>query len=244
MKIAIRHALAAVVVILAAARPAVAADGDAAVVEALLRFVDALEAGDAKALEQTISAETSFHERARKTFVDMAVAQKALEKSAVAKFGEEGKKFRCGFDLIVNSMDRKTIASAKVKFEEGTRIARIEKTGELAPMELRRGQDGQWQVVLEQIEGEEDTEHYYGPPPYPQPGFGMTRQAVLAGIKTNRTNAIIEAFKQTAARIGSGELTTATAAQAELNAKLSAASADAAKARAAIPSGRMKGGRD
>jgi len=239
MKIRIGHALAALVLIVVAARPAAAAEGDAAVIATLLRFVDALEAGDAKTLEQLVAAgDTAAQERSRRIFVDLAVAQKGLEKAALSKFGEEGKQFRCGFDLIVNVADRKTIASAKVSFDDPGRSARVEKTGELAPMALRRGPDSQWQVVLDPIEYEEDTEYHYGPPPYPQPG--MMRVAALAAIKMNRYNAIIQAFKQTQSRIDSGDLPTAAAAQAELMAKLSAADADAVKAKAAVPSGRLK----
>src|SRR6185369_7925416 len=108
MKIAVPHALAVMLMTLTAARPAVAAEPEAAVTDAILRFVDALEAGDAKALEKLIWAESNFHERGRRTFIDLATAQKALERSAINKFGEEGKRFRCGFDLIVNGFDRKT----------------------------------------------------------------------------------------------------------------------------------------
>jgi hypothetical protein len=204
----------------------------------LLRFVDALEAGDAKTLEQLVAAgDTAAQERSRRIFVDLAVAQKGLEKAALSKFGEEGKQFRCGFDLIVNVADRKTLASAKVSYDDPGRSARIEKTGELAPMALRRGPDGQWQVVLDPID-EEDTEHYYGPPPYPQPG--VMRFVALAAIKVNRYHAIIQAFRETQSRIESGDLPTAAAAQAELMVKLSAADADAVKAKAAVPSGRLK----
>jgi len=240
MKISIGHVLAAMVLlIVAAARPAAGAEGDATVIATLLRFVDALEAGDARTLEQLVSAgDTAAQERSRRIFVDLAVAQKGLEKAALSKFGEEGKKFRCGFDLIVNMADRKTIASAKVSYDDPGRSARIEKTGELAPMLLRRGTDGQWQVVLDPIENEEDPEHFYGPPPYPL--SGMMRFTALAAIKANRYNAIVQAFQQTQNRIESGDLPTAAAAQAELMAKLSAADADAVKAKAAVPSGRLK----
>jgi hypothetical protein len=216
---------------LAGARPAAAADGDAPVIDAILRFVDALEAGDAQALEKSIAAEPS-QERSRKMFVELATAQKALEKSALNKFGDEGKRFRCGFELIVNGGDRKVISSAKVVYEDPIR-ARVEKPGELAPMSLRRSVDNQWQVVLDHIE-EEEAEHYLAPPPFVQPG--MARQAALAAIRAARHSATVEAFRQTRARIENGELTSATAAQAELTARLTAASVEAAKARANLPS--------
>jgi hypothetical protein len=68
----------------------------------------------------------------------------------------------------------------------------------------------------------------------------MRRLAALAGIRAARYKAIVEAFKQTRARIEIGELATAAAAQVELTGRLSAAAADAAKATAALPVGRGK----
>jgi hypothetical protein len=241
MKIALGHVLAAMVIVLAGARPALAADAaDAPVIEALLRFLDALESGDARVLEQSIAAETSFQERSRKNFADLAAAQKALEKSALKQFGDEGKIFRCGFELIVSGADRRTIANAKVYYDDLIRSARIEKPGELAQMSLRRNQDtNQWQVVLEHIEwGDDDPANYYIPPGWPMPG--MARQAALAAIKATRNTSTIEAFTQTRARIDSGDLSSASAAQTELLNKLAAARAEEAKAKAAIPSGRLK----
>src|SRR4051812_38759258 len=89
---------------------------DAAVTAALLRFIDALEAGDGKTLVQVISIlDSPAQELARKNFVELAVAEKMLEKAAIAKFGEEGRRFRCGFDLIANEADRKLIAIAPVR---------------------------------------------------------------------------------------------------------------------------------
>jgi hypothetical protein len=222
--------------LLAGARPAVAAEADAPVVGALLRFVDALESGDAGALEKMVSAVTPIQEQSRKTFVDLASSQKALEKSALKRFGEEGKMFRCNYELIFGGADRRTIQSAKVNYDEPIGIARIEKAGEMAPMTLRRNQDSQWQVVLEYIDWEDDAEHYYGPPGFPQPG--SMRQAALAAIKVARYSATIAAFKETQARIDGGELASAVAAHAELMGKLTAASAEAVRARAAVPSNR------
>jgi hypothetical protein len=169
----------------------------------------------------------------------MATAQKALEKAAVNQFGEEGKRFRCGFDLIVSAADRRTIASAKVRWDD-PRMAHIEIPGEVTQMVLRRNQEGRWQVMLDHIENIEDEPDHpvYPIMPYLQPA--QIRQAQLNEIKAARTNATIEAFKETQKRIVNGDLTTAEAAQSELLGKLSAAALDAAKARAALPPLRMK----
>ena len=119
------------------------------------------------------------------------------------------------------------------------RSARIEKPGELAPMQLRRNQDNQWQVVLDHIEWDEEVDHYYPPPiPYMQQP-GLARAQAMASIRAARSKAVVDAFKQTQARIDSGDLNSAAAAQAELMGKLAAASVEAAKAKAAIPSNRF-----
>ena len=148
---------------------------------------------------------------------------------------EEGKKLRCGFDLIFNAADRKTIASAKVRWDDPGNSAHIERSGEVAQMDLRRNRRaGIWQVVLrEQVEQEAEDLEPYPSSPFPQPGE-MRRQAI-ASIKSKRYADITRAFRETQARIDNGQLTTAAAAQAELITKLTAASAAAAKARAAIP---------
>jgi len=241
MKIRIAQVLLILALLMPSARAAGPDAADAAVIAALLRFIDALEDGNAKALEQSIAVfvESPAQVQARKTFVEMAAAQKALEKAAVNQFGEEGKRFRCGFDLIVSAADRKTISSAKVRWDD-PRMAHIEIPGEVTQMILRRNQEGRWQVMLDHIETIEDEPDHpiYPPMSYLQPA--QIRQAQLNEIKAARTNATIEAFKQTQKRIENGELTTAEAAQSELLGKISAAAIDAAKARAALPPLRMR----
>ena len=238
MRARIPHLLAVILLALTGARAAAAEDADSAITGALLRFVDALEAGDARMLEQTIAAETTAQEQIRKLFCDLAATQKALERAAVKKFAEEGQRFHCGFNLIVGTADRKALAAAKVIYEEPNRVAKIQKLGELMPMELHRNQQGQWQVVLELITDDaEEMDPYQYPPLYAGPGI---RHSELAAIHQARYKSIIEAFKQTQARIENGELATAAAAQAELLDKVSAASTDAVKARASLSRGRVK----
>jgi hypothetical protein len=238
MRIRITHILAGLLIGAPGARAAVADEGDAAVIGAVLKFIDALESGDGKTLEQVINVlDSPAQERSRKSFVELALAQKALEKSAVKAFGEEGKRFHCGFNLIVSVGDRKAIAGAKVIYDD-PRIAHIQKAGEVQQMQMRRapGPDGQWQVVIEHIEQEEDPDQY--PPPYPFPG--MAKHAALAAIKVTHQNAIVAAFRSTQARIDRGELANAEAARTDLLGRLASADAEAAKARAAVPSGRPK----
>jgi hypothetical protein len=238
MRIRITPILAGLLIGVPGARAAATDDTDAAIIATVLRFIDALEAGDGKTLEQVINVlDSPAQERSRKSFVELALAQKALEKSAIKAFGEEGKRFHCGFNLIVSVGDRKAIAGAKVIYDD-PRIAHIQKAGEVMPMQLRRapGPDGQWQVVLEHIDLEEDPDLYPGPYPFP----GMAKHSALAAIKVTHQNAIVAAFRATQARIDSGELANAETARTDLLGRLAAADAEAAKARAAVPSGRPK----
>jgi len=233
MRIRIANLAIAIAMILAGARAARAQESDRAVTATLLKFADALEAGEPKALERLIYADSYAQERARTAFVQLAAAQKSLERAALARFGEEdGKRFRCGFDLIATSSDRKAISSAKVGYDEGGRLAHVEKPGELLPMFLRRGPGGQWQVILDVIEEIDEAER--NEPPRPFPTFGRGRWETDRSIRLGKSKAFAEAFEQTRARIEGGQLASADAAQSELIAKMTAASADAAaKTRAA-----------
>jgi hypothetical protein len=239
MKGRIPHLLAVAVLTLTGARAAAADDADAAITGTILHFVDALEAGDARALEQLIVAESPAQEQMRKLFCDLAAAQKSLERAAIKKFDAEGKRFQCGFDLIAGLPDRKLLATAKVIYDEPNRFVHVEKSGELLPMSLHRNRQGQWQVVVELIEQDADEADPYPYPPFYNPQ-GKSWLSQLANIHQTRYKAIIEAFGQTQARIENGQLATAAAAQRELLDKLSAASAGAVKARTTLPSGRTK----
>jgi len=239
MRVRIPHLLAVIVLALTGARAAAAEDADSAITGALLRFVDALEAGDARTLERLIVAETPAQEQMRKLFCDLAAAQKSLERAALKKFGEDGSRFRCGFDLITGLADRKLLATAKVIYDEPNRFVRVVKSGELMPMALHRNQQGEWQVVLELIGDDADEQEQYPYPPFYNPP-GISWRAALANIHQTRYKAIIEAFGQTQARIENGELATAATAQRELLDKLSAAATDAVKSKTTLPSPRPK----
>jgi len=233
----LRASSAVIFMTLAFAAPAVAQNVDSQVIDAILRFADALEAGDAKALKELIFVESPAQDRTRAVFIELAVTQKSLERAALRRFGEEGKRFRCGFDQIITPADRKTIQSAKIYYDDGGMRALVEKGGELSPMVLRRHESNrQWQVVLEAIIDVEpdELERVEGPPPrFFEPG--VTRPEAVAIIRMTRFNAMIEAFRQTLARVESGELATAAAAQADLLTRLGSVNAEVIRARAALP---------
>src|SRR5438874_10036700 len=112
MKIRPAYLVAMLMLSLAAARAA-AAEEDNNVMAAIAKFADALESGDVKAIERMICIRTLAQEKTRTVLVQLIVAEKSLERTALARFGEEGKRFRCGFDLIVPAVDRRNAGSAK-----------------------------------------------------------------------------------------------------------------------------------
>src|SRR3954470_15483378 len=130
MKIWLLPLIATLAIKLASAQAAAAPDYNPEVMAALIKFTEAMEAGDAKAMEKMIYVETLAQERLRNAIVPLAAAEKALERAALARFGEEGKKFRCGFDTITTGTDRKTLASAKISYDEVRRNAHVERAGE------------------------------------------------------------------------------------------------------------------
>ena len=232
MKIGLIHVLLVFALGLASARAAAPPDYDPEVMAALTKFTEVMEAGDAKAIERLIYVETLAQERMRSTIVPLVAAEKALERAALAKFGEDGKKFRCGFDAITASIDRKNLATAKISYDDARRNAHVERSGELAPMTLHRNSANQWQVVLEVID-DVDIEDRFDPP-RPFPPYGGGRSEGLHKVQLDRLKALTDVFDQTRQRIENGELASAAAAQMDLTAKLAAANADASKARAAV----------
>src|SRR2546423_1886920 len=100
MKNRVAYLAALLAIALAGARAAGPQESDAAVIAALNKFADLLETGDAKAVEHMIYAEFLSQDRLRGVLAQLAVAEKSLERIALSRFGDEGKRFRCGFDLI------------------------------------------------------------------------------------------------------------------------------------------------
>ncbi len=174
-------------------------------VDAVLRFVDALDAGDAEALRESIwvTENTESQRLGRDAWVSLAMAQKRLERAAAARFGAEGERFRRGMDLFLPAVDRGSLASLTVLPDDG-KGPRMIREGESWYLRLRRSPQGQLQVVLDLIEVELDDDPVRGVADAP------------SQFRIDRLVAMAEAFSKTADRISQGDFPTAAAADAEL----------------------------
>jgi hypothetical protein len=193
-----------------------AADASEAVRQAIVRFVDALNAGDAGQLRGAIwtSEGVKAQELGRDALVDLIVAEKRLERVAATRFGAEGKRFQCGFDLIFSAADRQALAKASVVFDDAY-IARVIKPGEIWPLRVRRSTQRDWRVALDIIDFELDDD--------PNEPSSPDEPSML---RIERLRSTAEAVNLTASRIEQGEATSVTAAEGELLDRLTKIAAD------------------
>jgi hypothetical protein len=197
-----------------------------AVRASVLRFVDAMEQGDAATLKKVLWAaeESPAQLEARGLFADLVAAEKTLERAGAKRFGEDGKRLACGFNLICTTADRKGIERARISLEEGIRFSQLYKEGESTPIRLRRPVNGEWQVVLDFVvewatEGE-------------TPG-SMRRSDSMPRIRLDRVKGMIAAIKAVAARVEAGELPSAVTAETDLIDRLAVVTAEAVRKRLA-----------
>jgi hypothetical protein len=131
------------------------ADGDdqaEACRQAVLRFMDAVNAGDARTVEDLISV--MARTRVQSQFLGRAVVarcvewQRALERAAAARWGADAAKAFGGVLLSFTDADRAAVANAKVFLRAGDNSAVLITGVGVAPVLLRSGGDGQWRVVL------------------------------------------------------------------------------------------------
>jgi len=132
---------------------AFAADNSKPVLDALLRFLDALDAADAPALKQLIYVpdKPPALQLCRDAFIDLVVAQKRLERAAQTRFPTQANRFRRDLDLIATPADRKSIAEASVMIDD-SQEARLTLPGETSPIRMSLSPSGQWQVMLDVVE--------------------------------------------------------------------------------------------
>jgi hypothetical protein len=203
------------------------------VISTVIRFADAMEKGSrgrGELLGLIWAANRSLsQDLGRVSFVRMVMAGRKLEESATKRFGDAGRRFRAGFDLVLNQQQRRAMLNeARVTiYEDGLVAAEVHTGRAVMPIVLRYVGDysrraGNWQVVLEFIDLEmEDT-------------LNLDNDAIpsaLTNIRLDRYDGIATSMEQVAAAIDSGELTSAAAADAELTRRLRKVNEDAIKKR-------------
>ncbi|MGE5611618.1 MAG: hypothetical protein ACM359_20380 [Bacillota bacterium] len=210
-----------------------AADASEAVRQAIVRFADALNAGDAAQLRATIwtAEDSKAQELGRDALVDLIVAEKRLERVAANRFGAEGKRFRCGFDLIFSAEDRESVAKASVVFDDPS-IARVIKPGEIWTLRVRRSGQRDWRVALDIIDF--DLDDHPNEPSTPND---------LSLLRIERLRSAAEAVNLVASRIEQGETASVMTAESELLERLAKISADFRSKLERLPD-RYQGGRE
>ena len=225
--------IAAAVLQCVAAFPARAADAREEIISTLTKFADALEAGDGATLAQSIWVyENSLADAAgRDVFIKLALAEKQLERVAVARFGAAAAgRFRCGFSSIFSKDDRAALMAADIALDPDG-AARVQKAGETYAMRLRRQRGGGWQVVLDFLETEIEDDSVAIP----------TRIEIISRIKLDRFEGLAANATDVAARVERGEYASATAAEADLVARFEQVVIEyIAKRNAAAPGRRLR----
>ncbi|HEX2970862.1 MAG TPA: hypothetical protein VHP11_00925 [Tepidisphaeraceae bacterium] len=197
--------------------PSAVRAAESAVRQAVTRFADALIAADATQLRSSIwvSEGIKAQELGRDALIDLIVAEKRLERSAVARFGAEGQRFRCGFDLIFSAADRQALSNAVVVFDDPKSAARVVKPGEVWPLRVRQSPRQSWRVVLDILDNELDDD----PNEASEPDD-------ISNLRIERLRATAEAVNLTALRIEQGQTSSAITAESELLDRLATIAAD------------------
>jgi hypothetical protein len=194
--------------------------------EALL---EAVKRGDAAEIKRYLFAgDSELQQSARDVIAELIAAQKGLERVGRQRFGADGQRLECGFELIVSDADVKAIREAEVTFTEEE--ARVIRMGETMVMHLRRVRplepaglpQGPWRLRVQQIdELNEDNSS--------SQRLGET----LGRIRLDRYRAMLEATRGVLARVNRGELASGAAAEEALAQGYGQAAADYQKRRAA-----------
>lgn len=210
-----------------------AAEASESVRQAVIRFADALNAADSAQLKAAIwtTDGVQAQELGRDAVVDLIMAEKRLERVAAARFGAEGARFRCGFDLIFSAEDRQAMTKAVVVYDDPN-TARVIKLGEIWPLRVRRNAQRDWRVVLDIIDFELDDD-----PNEPSNPDDLSR------LRIERLRSTTEAVNSVVSRIEQGTTASATTAEAELLESLAKIAADFRSRMQRLPD-RYRGGRD
>jgi hypothetical protein len=188
------------------------------VIAAVERFVDAINAGDRVAIVNSISAvETSPRQREQRDIIASLIeAEKKLEREAQQRWGTDGSRLRCRFDVAFNEEDRKALRRAQVLIDDSA--ARVVVDGETSAMRVRRNAKGQWQVVIDIVDFEPDSDQ-------PIQSWMESRSR----IRRDRYRGYVDAVNSTLAKTQGGEFATAVAAEADLADRFAKISAEMAQ---------------
>jgi hypothetical protein len=156
-------------------------------------LVNAVEAGDGKAVRKIMLAEGPEQEKLADAFSDLIIAGHKLTEAARAKFGSAGDELGQG---MITKDDIASIESAKVE-EKGDR-ATLTIPGQSKPMSFQK-KDGNWELVVMEFAGA-------------APEAIVKQRALLAAV----THALDEAADE----ITSGRYTNVNDAKAAVTAKL------------------------
>jgi len=197
------------------------------ILAAVVRFADALQSGDRDAIVKAVSiVETSLRQRdQREMFASLIEAEKKLEREAEQRWGTEGRRLLCGFDLLFTEQDRKGLSKAQVFLDDAS-LARVVLDGETSAIRLRRNSAGQWQVIIDVVDVEPDSETSVS-------SWMDMRQR----IRRDRYRGYAEAVAATLAKVQKGEFASAQAAETDLAERFAKVAAEVAQRMSTINSG-------
>jgi hypothetical protein len=196
-----------------------------AILQTVIRFADALDNADERAINSLIWAAQFADSLGRGSFASLVAKQKRLERIARERFGEAGRRFDCGYQLLLSEAERKallTSATVIVYFDE-IWTAEVSRPGDASPIILRF-QDGGWRIALPFIDN------------YMEDDINALQQRTpsrASEIRLRRNERVAEAFDAVAAAVESGELASAEAAAADLLQRIHEINATMLKERAA-----------
>jgi hypothetical protein len=184
------------------------------VLSAATAFVEAMNAGDERALLRLTWAweESAAQKIGRQRFARLVAAEKKLERAAAQRFGEEGKRLGCGFELVFSRRDQQSLLAGQVVIREGGRSAVIIRKTDPWPIRMQRRGEGPWQVVLDFIDTELEDE---------TPTMAA-RPAAATAARLAEYEATAALMETTATRVEKGDYGNAGEAEVDLAERLAA----------------------
>jgi hypothetical protein len=173
---------------------------------AVVRFMDAVNAGDDVTLGNLIFVRTDggAQSQGRTAVIKCIVEQRALERAVAARWGADAAKEFGGAFMSFTPADRAAVEKARIDVHEREEVHVI--TGpNVAPIVLRRVRsDGQWQVALRVVSSMVD-------------GGGSGRSEESTQSRLKYLERVQQALSYVGRRVGEKRIDTAAAARRELD---------------------------